>query len=142
MPLRKADLTSTRKFEDENGQDWLVLRVGGLTKGEADRLNDLTGAMMIDPQSFGQPDASAAKIEIERRTAEANRALFELLCSEWSLEDEPNGAAYDALELESGQWVDECISDVLRERRERAEKKGRSGKRPSRRASSSAKAAS
>lgn len=140
MPLRKADLTSTRKFED--GQDWLVLRVGGLTKGEADRLNDLTGAMMIDPEAFGQPDGTNRKIEIERRTAEANRALFELLCTEWSLEGAPNGDAYDGLDLESGQWIDECISEVLRERRERAEKKGPSAAKRSGRASSSAKAAS
>ena len=141
MPLRKADLTSTRKFED--GQDWLVLRVGGLTKGEADHLNDLTGALKIDPAALaGAPGGVAAKLEIERRTAEANRALFELLCLEWSLEDAPTGEAYSGLDDESGRWVDDCIEQVLRERRERAEKNARSSKKPARRASSSAKAAS
>ena len=141
MPLRTADLTSTRRFED--GQDWLVLRTGGLTKGESDRLNDLTGALMVDPTAFGAPPGSAAaRVEIERRTAEANRALFALLCTEWSLDTPPTGEAYDGLDLESGQWVDGCIEEILRERRERAEGKARSSKRPRKPASSSWRAAS
>lgn len=139
MPLRKADLKATRRFED--GDAWLVLRTGGLAKGEADHLNDLTGALSIDPAAFSDPGSVAGRVEIERRTAEANRALFELLCVEWSLEDDPTGQAYAALDSESGEWVDECISEVLRERRERAEKKEPSSKKPRARASSSAAAA-
>ena len=119
MPLRKADLTTTKRFED--GADWLVLRVGGLTKGEADHVSDLTGALKIDPQAFaGSPDV-AASIEIEKRTAQANRLLFEILCSEWSL-GEVTGVAYSELDNASGQWVDKCIAEVLEEHRKRAEK--------------------
>jgi hypothetical protein len=131
VPLRKADVTSTRKFEDDT--DWLVLRTI-LTKGESDAIRDLTASYHLDPT------AVTDGIEVNNRVAQANRALFEILCDSWSL-GEVSGDAYSALEVESGQWVDECIAEVLRERRERAEKNGRTSKRPARRGGSSAKAA-
>jgi hypothetical protein len=137
MPLRKADLTSTRRFED--GNDWLVLRVGGLTKGESDHLADLTRAMKVSQEALtGAPDL--ASMEIEMRTADANRALFALLCVEWSV-GAVTGEAYSELDEESGRWVDECLAEVLQERRARAEGNGGSPRKPRARASSSAKAA-
>lgn len=138
MPLRKADLTSTKRFED--GTDWLVLRSGGLSKGEADLVSDLTGALKLDPQALsGQPEDVQQSIEIEKRTAQANRVLFEILCVEWSLGD-VSGEAYSELDNESGQWVDECIGEILRERRESAKKKPASSRKRSARGSSSARA--
>jgi len=139
MPLRKTDLTSTRRFED--GNDYLVLRVGGLSKGEGDRVRDLTAAYKVDPATLAGTNDEAAMIELASRTAQANRLLFELLCQEWSLEGAPNGDAYAALDEESGRWVDDCIEQVLRERRERAVKNGRSSAKRSARGSSSARAA-
>lgn len=136
MPLRKADTSATRKFED--GDAWLVLRTGGLTKGEADHLADITSTLDVNPAALSDP--SAAALEVKRHTAHANRALFELLCIDWSL-GEVSGEAYSQLDQESGEWVDECLRQVIVERQERAEKNVRSSKRPSRRASSSAKAA-
>lgn len=141
MPLRTADMTSTRRFED--GDDYLVLRVGGLTKGEADRLHDITAAYKIDPSLLaGVADPQqAARIEIDQRTMQANQALFALLVVEWSLPQEPTGQAYADLDQESGNWVDECIGEVLRERQKRAVKNAPSSAKPRKRASSSARAA-
>lgn len=139
MPLRKADLTTTKKFED--GDDWMVLRVGGLSKGESDRVRDLTAAYSMDPSVLaGEITEQSAKIEVNNRVAEANRALFAILCTDWSLGD-VNSQAYAALDEESGRWVDECIGEVLAARRERAEGNARSSPKPRRRGSSSGKAA-
>lgn len=129
MPLRKADVTSTRKFEDD--ADWLVLRVQ-LTKGEADAVRDLTASYRLDPQE-------ATSVEVNNRVAQANRALFQILADSWSL-GEISGEAYSALDVESGQWVDGCIAEVLKERRERAEKNAPTSRKPRARATSSAKA--
>ena len=146
MPLRKADLTSTRRFED--GKDWIVLRVGGLTKAEADHVADLSAALKIDPQALaGESPEVGASIEIEKHTHQANRALIEILCDSWSLKDDDGNAipvsaqAYSDLDNESGQWVDKCISEVLAERRKRAEGNVPSPRKPRARASSSGKAA-
>ena len=136
MPLRKADVTGTKRFED--GEEWLELRLE-LTKGEADRLRDLTASYRLPADVIGTADA--ASVEIRQRVAEGNRALFEFLAIAWSLEDDPTGAAYATLDEDSGKWVDECIATVLRERRERAEKNGRTSKKRTARASSSARAA-
>jgi hypothetical protein len=138
MPLRKADITNSKRFED--GQDWIVLRVGGLTKGESDQLRDLTAAFKMDPRAFAGEDDQAAMVEINNRVAQANRALFEILCVDWSL-GEVSGAAYSELDEESGRWVDEQIAEVLAERRKRAEGNGSSKRKPRARGSSSAKAA-
>lgn len=140
MPLRKADTNTTRRFED--GEDWMELRTGGLTKGEADRVRDLTAAFRVDPRALaGVADADQAMVELNQRVAQANKLLFALLCTGWSL-GEVSAEAYEALDQQSGEWVDECIATVLAERRARAEKNPPSSKRPSRRAGSSAKAAS
>lgn len=136
MPLRRTDFSTTRKFED--GADWLVLRVGGLSKGESDLLTDLTGTIKVDTQS-AQTGGAPETVEIERKVAQANRALFVLLCKDWSIGD-VSEQAYAELDEESGRWVDECIAEALRERRERAEKNAGSSKKPRARASSSAKA--
>lgn len=133
MPLRKADLTATKKFED--GDAWLVLRTQ-LTKGEGDTVRDLTAGYRLEQGNT--PDEM--QVEISNRVADANRALFEILCVEWSL-GEVSGQAYADLDNESGQWVDECIQEVLRERRARAEKNSPSSKKPRARASSSRRAA-
>ena len=141
MPLRNADHASTRRFEDAGA--YLVLRVGGLSKGEADRLRDLTARYRIDPATLaGASQQQAAKIEIDQRTEQANQLLFELLCVEWSLPDAPTAEAYAGLDDESGEWVDGCIEQVLRERRERAEKNAGSSVKRSKRVSSSAAAGS
>jgi hypothetical protein len=138
MPLRKADMTSTRKFED--GSDFIVLRVGGLTKGESDRLRDLTASFRMDPGALVADPEAAASIEVNNRVAQANQALFLILCTEWSA-GPVTAQAYAELDEESGRWVDECIAEVLKERRERAEKNGRSPRKRSARGTSSAKAA-
>lgn len=121
MPLRRTDLNNTRRFED--GDAWLELRVGGLTKSEADEVRDAQAALRVD--------AASATAEINQRTAAANRLLFSILAVAWSLDGEPDGEAYSLLDEESGNWVDECIEQVLRERRERAEKKPRSSRKRS-----------
>lgn len=150
MPLRTTDFSATRKFED--GQDYLVLRVGGLSKSEGDHVRDLTAAYKVDPRAAAAATAAGgdamAAVEVEQRTAQANAALFEILCSEWSLRDADDhpipvsGEAYADLDEESGRWVDDCIETVLRERRERAEKNaGTSRKRPARASSSARRAA-
>ena len=136
MPLRKADVTGTKRFED--GEEWLELRVE-LTKGEGDRLRDLTASYRLPADVIGTADA--ASVEIRQRVAEGNRALFDFLAVAWSLPDEPTAATYAALDEESGRWVDECIEAVLHERRERAVKNGRTSKKRTARASSSARAA-
>ena len=136
MPLRQADVKTTRRFED--GEAWIELRVQ-LTKGERDRLRDLTASYSIDATGTAQTQ-DPGMVEINNRVAQANRALFEMLCVDWSLPGEPSGAAYAGLDDESGQWVDDCIEKVLRERRERAEKNAPSPRKPTRRATSSAKA--
>lgn len=139
MPLRKTDLSSTERFED--GDAWLVLRVGGLTKGESDRLRDLTAAFRMDPRVFVEQNAdSDSMIEINNRVAQANRALFEILAVDWSL-GEITADAYSELDEESGRWVDQCIGEVLAARRARAEKNSPSSRKPRGRASSSGKAA-
>lgn len=130
MPLRRADLTNTRRFDD--GDSYLVLRVGGLTKGEADRMRDAQAALRIDAASVAGGDAGrAAMVEIDQRTAAANRLLFDILAVDWSLDGNPTGESYAALDQESGEWVDECIAKVLSERRERAEKNVRSSRKRS-----------
>lgn len=138
MPLRQADISATRRFED--GDAWLVLRVN-LTKGESDAIRDAAMGYSLRPGDLaGKTPEEAAAVEITNRTAAANRKLFEILCDSWSL-GEVSGDAYSRLDDESGEWVDECIQEVLAERRKRAEKNGRSSAKPRRRASSSARAA-
>lgn len=147
MPLRKTDFSATRKFED--GQDWMVLRVGGLSKSEADHVRDLTAAYKLDARAAagGTNAEQMASVEVEQRTAQANAALFETLCIEWSVRDDDGHPlpvtqdAYADLDEESGQWVDSCIAQVLRERRERAEKNVGTSRKPRARGSSSPKAA-
>lgn len=126
MPLRNADLADVRRFED--GEDWIELRTE-LTKGEADRLRDLTSTFRLDPT------LADTGIEVENRLAATNRELFRLLTVRWSLSGEPTADAYSALDQTSGEWVDDCITTVLRERRERAEKNSGSSKKPRKRAS-------
>ncbi len=126
MPLRTADKTDKRRFEDDEA--WLELRTV-LTKGEGDRIRDLTAGYRIDQQSIGQGDAPAM-VEIANRATDANRMLFECLAVAWSL-GECSGQSYSDLDEESGQWVDRCIGEVLAERRERAEGKAQSSPKPS-----------
>lgn len=109
MPLRKADVTKTRRFED--GDDWLLIRTE-ITKSEADAVADASSALK----------AGMTGVEVVQQTALANRRLFEILAEDWSLGGECTGEAYSTLDEDSGRWVDECIAEVLRERRERAEK--------------------
>jgi hypothetical protein len=135
MPLRRTDFSATRKFED--GDAWMVLRVGGLSKGESDLLSDLTGTIKVDAAS-AQAGLTPDTVEIERKVAQANRMLFVLLCQDWSIGDVTE-TAYAELDEESGRWVDECIGEVLRERRERAEKNAAISKRPRKPVSSSRK---
>lgn len=130
MPLRKTDFGSTRRFED--GTDWLVLRTH-LSKGEADQLKDVTAKYNLDPA------AADIKLEIRNCVAEANQALFVILCDSWSL-GEVSERAYSDLDEESGEWVDDCIAKVLEERRKRAEKNVGSSKRRAKRVTSLAPA--
>jgi hypothetical protein len=127
MPLRTVDVTKTRRFED--GDAWLEIRTE-LSKAESDAVNDATSA--LSPTSTG--------VEVVQRTAQANQKLFGILAQDWSLGGECNAGAYAGLDKESGDWVDECIAAVLRERRERAEKNSPSSSKRRGRASSSATA--
>jgi hypothetical protein len=138
MPLRTIDFNATKRFTD--GDDWIELRTGGLTKHESDVIRDLTANYRIDPASLDNP--GAAMVEVNNRVADANRVLFDVLCVAWSQDGPPNAAAYDELDEESGRWVDDCISEILAERRKRAEGKSRSSARPPKPATSSPKAAS
>lgn len=133
MPLRQANRGETRRFDDDDG-NWLVLRVE-LTKGERDRIRDLSVASRYEVQKdVAVKDLTPEDIEVEvlQRVGEANPAMFKMLCVEWSARDENDRAipiteeAYRALDDDSGQWVDDCMAKVLTERRERAEKNGQS----------------
>jgi hypothetical protein len=113
MPLRKADTTVTRRFED--GEDWIELRVR-LTKGQRDQLADIQQNYRVDGRALtGDPEADRS-VEMRGRIAEFNRAAFGFLCTGWSLSETPDIAQYVALDEESGAWVDKCISEVLIER--------------------------
>lgn len=119
MPLRMTDKKKTKRFESDG--DWIELRVGGLTKGETDSLADLQTSMSLDtPDGVVRPGDSQ-RIEINRRIAEANQRLFAILCVDWSLPSDPSSQAYSDLDEDSGRWIDECIGDVLEERRRQAE---------------------
>lgn len=134
MPLQRADTETTRRFED--GDDWMVLRVE-LTKGEADRVRDMSVRYLLDNEF----QADNPKVSVENLTKEANRVLFEILCENWSLPYPPTAEAYDKLNQTSGEWVDECIQDVLKEQRERRGKESTSSRKPGKRAGASSKAA-
>jgi hypothetical protein len=133
LPLRKADVTQTRRFED--GDDWLVIRTE-LTKGESDLVKDLSSALR--PAS---EDGLIVAVEVQQHVAEANRKLFDILAEDWSLGGECTGQAYSALDEESGRWIDECIGEVLQARRERAEKNVGTSSKSRKRAGSSARVA-
>lgn len=120
MPLRMTNKQDTKRFDDGDGT-WLELRVGGLSKGESDLLTDVQTSMQLNTTDGVVRPGDAQKIEINRRIAEANQALFGILCTDWSLDVDPGPEAYGNLDEESGQWVDECIGKVLEERRKRAE---------------------
>jgi hypothetical protein len=111
-----------KRFDD--GDQWLELRVGGLSKGESDLLTDVQTSMNLNTIDGVVRPGDAQKIEINRRIADANQALFDILCINWSLDVDPSAEAYADLDEESGQWVDECIGKVLEERRKRAEGNG------------------
>jgi hypothetical protein len=128
LPLRKADLSSTRQFKD--GDAWLIIRTQ-LTKSESDAVADASSALRA-----GQSGA-----EVVQQTAIANRTLFAILAQDWSLGDECTGEAYATLDEESGLWVDECIGTVLEERRKRAEKNAPTSRRRRKPAGSPVKAA-
>jgi len=143
VPLRMTDKKNTRRFEDGD-DNWLELRVGGLSKGESDLLTDVQTSMSLDTADGVVRPGDAQKIEINRRIAEANQELFVILCTSWSLDVDPSREAYSNLDEGSGQWVDECIAEVLKERRERAEgnptaasSRPRSSAKPRRRAAAS-----
>lgn len=138
MPLRKADTSATRKFDD--GADWIVLRTA-LTKGEADHVQELTSSYRLDPVAMAAAGpGKAATVEVQAQVEQTNRALFQILCVDWSLGD-VTVDAYSNLDEDSGEWIDACIQEVLLERRERAEKNARSSAKPRKRASSPAPAA-
>jgi hypothetical protein len=128
MPLRTVDVSKTCRFED--GDAWLEIRTE-LSKSESDAVRDVTSTL----------SPTAAGVEIVQHTAQANQKLFAILAQAWSLAGECTANAYAALDEESGNWVDKCIAEVLKERRERAEKNSPSSKKPRGRASSSARAA-
>lgn len=129
MPLRKADTSETRRFED--GEDWLELRVA-LNKHEADLLLDMTQSYRVDAGALtGDPDADQ-RVELFGQSAGANRWLFGVLAVAWSYgKDKPTATDYDEFDEQSGAWVDRCINEVLAERRRRAEGKARSSAKPS-----------
>lgn len=119
MPLRMTDKKTIKRFDD--GDVWIELRVGGLTKGESDDLADVQTSMSLDAPDGVVSPGDAQRIEINRRIAEANQKLFSILCKDWSLDIDPSEEAYGNLDTESGRWIDECIADVLAERNARAE---------------------
>jgi hypothetical protein len=125
MPLRRADTSATKTFRD--GDDWLTLRVN-LQKFQADQLQDLISNYRVPGATLeGVP---AAEVEIRARIAETNAALFGFLAVGWSLSAKPTVEEYRALDEASGQWVDECIQEVLKMRRERAEGNANGSKSP------------
>lgn len=126
MPLRMTNKQDIKRFDDGDGT-WLELRTGGLSKGESDQLTDVQTSMQLNTTDGVVRPGDAQKIEINRRIAEANQALFGILCTDWSLDVDPGPEAYGNLDEESGQWVDECIGKVLEERRKRAEGNGSAG---------------
>lgn len=119
MPLTRADLTKTRKFED--GESWLVLRTQ-LTKHDADVVAELNNNFRVDAGALAGVVDADRSVELRSRLVDTNRTLFALLVVEWSAGDNPTASDYDVLDEDSGAWVDKCISEVLVERRKRAEK--------------------
>lgn len=138
MPLRTTDFTNIERFTDDGA--WIELRVGGLSKGESDLIADLTTGYKVDAAALAGAGNARQQVEIDQKIADANRALFEVLCTGWSLELPTTGAAYASLDEESGRWVDEQIGKVLEKRRKRAEGKAPSSTKPKGRAGSSRRA--
>src|SRR4051794_6212321 len=107
MPLKRADLSDTRRFDD--GEDFLVLRTV-LTAHERDMLADLQQNYRMDAGALaGDPDADRT-IEMCSRVAATNRWLFGVLAVDWSLDGEPTADGYDKLDEESGSWVNDCVA--------------------------------
>lgn len=115
MGLRKADKSETRRFED--GDDYLVLRIN-LTKGERNLIAELTSNYSVPNNG----DEVAREIGIKSAMREYRRTLFGILAVTWSLAaGKPRVDDYEALDESSGEWVDDCLDEVLGVRRERAE---------------------
>lgn len=118
MPLRRADRTKIRRFTD--GEDWLELREV-ISKHDRDVVAEVQQNLRVDPRLWaGDPEADE-RVELRARIVEGNRTLFALLAVRWSREEAPTADAYDQLDEESGEWVDQCVKEILTARRERAE---------------------
>lgn len=121
MGLRKADTTKTKRFEHPDGDgDWIELRLN-LTLGERHRLTEASRNYVL-----GEEDG----MEVRTRLAQHQRELFGILAVAWSMGDgRPSVEDYVALDEESGDWVDQCMEEVLAERaadaRDRAEGKSK-----------------
>lgn len=131
MPLSKADTSKVQRFED--GAAWIELRTR-LTKRDEDIINDLNSHYRMPPELFGIAGGeSEPSVEVRANIAQTNRTLFELLVVAWSESDEkPTGADYDALDVESGRWVDKCVQEARKIGSKRAEGKAISNGKPRR----------
>jgi hypothetical protein len=125
MPLNMVDRASTRRFED--GDDWIELRTA-LSKHDSDALDELRSNYRVDAGALaGIP---TREIEMRSHLVDFNRRAFELLCVAWSLDVAPTANEYDKLDVPSGQWVDQCVSDVIVQRAARAEGKSSESPQP------------
>jgi hypothetical protein len=126
MPLQRADVTKTERFEDAGA--WLELRTR-LTKRDNDIISDLNSHYRLPAGLFGikSGEDSDPSVEVRGNLTQTNRTLFDLLAIGWSITDEkPTAADYDTLDPDSGNWVDECITKALKAGRARAEGKATS----------------
>jgi Flp pilus assembly secretin CpaC len=129
MPLAFADTSKKQRFED--GDVWIELRTE-LTKHDSDVLAEFQQNYRIDAALFaGDPEADR-QVELRARLVEANRTMFSLLALSWSLgKDKPSSDDYDRLDVDSGAWIDRCVSEVIAGHRKRAEGNARTPRRRS-----------
>jgi hypothetical protein len=122
LPLRRADVSKTKRFEDEDA--FLVLRTR-LNAHDLDTINDLSSNYRLPASMLVagvQGPEGEPQVEFRGNAREINRSLFALLSVEWSLSDgKPTAVQYDELDRDSKQWVDDCVQEALKEGRERAE---------------------
>lgn len=133
MPLRRTDITLTKKFED--GDDWIELRKR-MTHGQRLDIAQLNQSYRVEAAALAGLEGADRRIEMEARIAATKRMAFGFLVVGWSLKDdagkdiEPSLIAYDSLDEESGAWVDECIDAVLGELNQASAEGNGSGPKP------------
>jgi hypothetical protein len=94
---------------DGESRPWVTMRLP-YSKGDKDAIADAT-------QTIAQVVANGGGLasELKAHIGAGNRAVFELLCEEWWLDDAtPNGENFARLDDWSANWITACIIDARR----------------------------